>query len=132
MPHVYTRVKIKLQLSGSIISCNFSNCVIFTFLVPRLTANPVSNEFLNGETITLECMPSVPDTELYWTYDTVSGRGNITTDTLSRSPFLSNSSFLHQLILPIANVSDTGSYSCVVPGPLGERQTISFIVVPGK
>ena len=108
--------------------------MIFTiYLVPTLTADPVSNEFLSGETITLGCMPSASDIELYWTYDTDSGGGNITTDTLSRSPFLSNSPLLHQLILPIAIVSATGNYSCVIPEPRGEiSQTISFTVIPGK
>ena len=105
--------------------------------MPTLTAVPINDdEVLSGETITFECMPSNSDdhgVELFWTYETISGRGTIKTENISQSQFLSNSSLLHRLILPIANVNDTGNYSCIVSG-LHRRisQTISLIVVSGK
>ena len=76
-----------------------------------------------------------PNVELFWTYETVSGRGTIKTDNISQSQFLSNSSLLHQLMLPIATINDTGIYSCNVSGLDGDRrvsQTISLTVTPGK
>ena len=76
-----------------------------------------------------------PDVELFWTYETVIGRGTIKTDNISQSQFLSNSSLLHQLILPIATINDTGNYSCIVSGLRGDRrvsQAISLTVAPGK
>ena len=103
--------------------------------MPNITAVQFNKDFLSGETITFECIPSYPDVELYWTYETSSGSGNITIDSISQSRFLNRSSLLHQLILPIANVNDTGNYSCVVPGPPGDciiSQTIPLTVLPGK
>ena len=112
-----------------LITCNF------LFVVPTLTAVHLDKEFLSGETVTFECTPSYPDVELYWRYETNSNSGKITIDNISQSKFLNTSSMLHQLILPIATVNDTGNYSCVVPGPPGDReisQTISLTVLSGK
>ena len=84
----------------------------------------------------IECTPSDPDLELYWTYETSNANGTVTIDTISESKFLSESSLFHQLIIPIATVRDTGSYSCVIPRPPGDNiiisKTISLNVLPGK
>ena len=110
--------------------------LLFIYIVPALEAVLLDKEFLSGETVTLECGPSYPDIELYWIYETSSGNGTITTDNISQSKFLNGSSLLrlNQLILPIATVSDTGSYSCALRGPPGDpviSQTISLTVLPG-
>ena len=86
--------------------------------------------------MTFECIPSDPDLELYWIYETENSFGNVTTDSISQSEFLSGSSLLHQLILPNATVNDTGNYSCVVQGSPSDGamlfETISLTVLPGK
>ena len=108
--------------------------LLFIYIVPALDAVPFDKEFLSGETVTFECVPAYPDVELYWIYETSSGNGTITTDNISQSKFLNGSSLLHQLILPIATASDTGSYSCALRGPPGDpviSQTISLTVLPG-
>lgn len=92
-------------------------------------------DHLSGETVVFECNSSDPNVELYWRYQTNDGNGSVTIDTISQSRFLSESPQLHQLILPIASVSDTGNYTCVVQGPLQDgiiSQTISLNVLPGK
>ena len=93
------------------------------------------SEILSGETLVFECMLSHPDDiELFWTYQTNDGNGSITIDTISQSRFLSESSLLHQLILPITTAGDTGNYSCVVRAPLGVNiyRTIEVNISPGK
>ena len=108
--------------------------MVLLFIVPALEAVHFDKKFLSGETVTFTCIPSYPDVELYWTYETSSGNGTITTDNISQSKFLNGSSLFHQLILPIATVNDTGSYSCALRGPPGDcviSQTISLIVLPG-
>ena len=102
--------------------------------MPSLTAVTLDDR-LSGETVVFECRPSDPNVVLYWTYQTNDGNGSVTIDTISQSRFLSGSPQLHQLILPIATVSDTGIYTCVVQGPLEDdiiSQTISLTVLPGK
>ena len=83
-----------------------------------------------------ECVPSVANLELYWTYETNDSFGNITIDNVFQSKFLIESTFLHKLILPIADVSDAGNYSCVIRRPPNDTviisETISLNVLPGK
>ena len=49
---------------------------------------------------------------------------------------MNESSLLHQLTLSKATTSDTGNYSCVVPGPPEDSvtisETLSLSVLPGK
>ena len=115
-------------------NCVFIITMVLLFIVPALEAAHFDKKFLSGETVTFTCIPSYPDVGLYWTYETSSGNGTITTDNISQSKFLNGSSLLYQLILPIATMNDTGNYSCALRGPLGDHtisQTISLTVLPG-
>ena len=95
---------------------------------------------LSGESVEFTCTPSDDTLEMYWTYETNSGIDNVTVDSISQTKFLSDSLLLHQLLLPIAAVNDTGNYTCIVRGPPGNNivmisqvsQTISLNVSPGK
>ena len=55
---------------------------------------------------------------------------------INRSRFQSQSDSLHQLVIPVAIVSDTGSYTCLIKNSFSNviilNQTISLIVVPGN
>jgi len=60
----------------------------------------------------------------------------INTLSIFQSKFISESLLLHQLVLPIATISDTGNYSCVVQTFIPNdntiiSQTISLTVIPG-
>lgn len=83
--------------------------------------------------MTFECIPLYP-VELYWTYETTNSFDNVTVDTISQSKFLKGSSLLHQLILPIATVNDTGNYTCFVQGQYSDSifQVITLTVLPGE
>ena len=115
---------------------NILNNICFLYVVPSLTTAELNIEYLNGEIVTIECTPSDPDLELYWTYQTSDGNGTVTIDTISETKFLTESSLFHQLIIPIATVRDTGSYSCVIQRPPGDNiiisKMISLNVLPGK
>ena len=39
-------------------------------IVPTLEAPSSSTVVVSGETVTLQCIPSDPELELYWTYET--------------------------------------------------------------
>ena len=70
----------------------------------------------SGDTVTIECQPSVSCLGIYrmWTYLTVGGAGNLTTlEELNQSRF-QDQPLLEQLILPVATVNDTGNYACIV------------------
>ena len=115
-------------------------CKTVGIIVPFFTDTNLtvvhSNKFenLSGETVVFECMPSPPNIELFWTYQTNNGYGSVTIDTISQSRFLSESSLFHQLILPIATAGDTGNYSCVVRGLPGVNisKPIEVTISPGK
>ena len=105
-------------------------------IVPTLETPSSSFTVVSGETVTLQCIPSDPELELYWTYETRHGFGTVTVNNISQSRFLNGSSLLHQLILPNTTTSDTGNYNCVVPGPPEDSvtisETLSLSVLPGK
>ena len=104
--------------------------------MPTLTVPSSNITVLSGETITLQCTPSDPELELYWTYESSYGSGIVTVNNISRSRFSSGSSLLHQLILPNATTSDTGNYSCVVQSPpdidVAISERLSVTISPGK
>lgn len=110
--------------------------VCFICIGPTLTASNLTIGVISGETITFECIPSDPDLELYWTYETIDSFGSVTVDNISESKFLTESSLLHQLILPNATVNDTGTYRCVIQMPPGDSviisETVSLTVIPGN
>ena len=91
---------------------------------------------MSGENVTLKCMPSLDDIELYWTYQTVNSDGTVTSTNISQSKYLTQSSLFHHLILPIATVNDTGLYTCIMRGSSDNNvtvsQTILLTVLPGK
>lgn len=90
---------------------------------------------MNGQSVSFECVPSHDNIELYWTYQTNTGKSIVTTTNISQSKFLTESLLLHQLTLPVATVSDTGNYTCIVQASSGNNvmisQTISLTVLPG-
>ena len=61
---------------------------------------------------------------------------NIEIDNLFQSKFISESPLLHQLILPIATINDTGNYTCIIQrnseNSTIASQTISLTVLPGN
>jgi len=95
---------------------------------------------LTGDTVTLECQPSIAcsDIQRIWTYVTADSSGNITNlGDVKNSRFQSQSSLLLQLTLPVATVSDTGNYTCIVKSSFDDtfvvlNQTISLTVIPSK
>ena len=93
-------------------------------------------ESLNGETVVFKCIPSDANLELYWEFETNNVTGIVTTGDILQSKFLSESPLLHQLILPIATVTDTGNYTCIVRGyssnNIQASQTVSLTVIAGK
>ena len=104
-------------------------------IVPTVTTGSSSIGILSGKNVTFECLPSDPDIELYWRYQTNDGnRGTITVDSISETRFLSESSLLHQLILPNATINDGGIYECVAQEPFSSiaSDTIELNVLPGK
>ena len=105
-------------------------------IVPTLETPSSNIAVVSGETVTLQCIPSDPELELYWTYETRHDFGTVTVNNISQSRFLNGSSLLHQLILPNTTISDTGNYNCVVPGPPEDSvtisETLSLSVLPGK
>ena len=87
--------------------------------------------------MTFTCTPYDDNLELFWIYITEDNDfGSIEIDNLFQSKFLSESPLLHQLILPIATINDTGNYTCIVKRSSGDStivsQTISLTVLPGK
>ena len=103
-------------------------------IVPTVTTGSSSIGILSGENVTFECLPSDPDIELYWRYQTNGNRGNITIDSISETRFLSELPLLHQLILPNATINDGGIYECVAQEPFSSiaSETIVLDVLPGK
>ena len=83
---------------------------------------------LSGQDVTLRCVPSDNDIELYWTYQTVNTDGTVTSTNMSQSKYLTNSSLFHHLTLPIATVNDTGLYTCIVHRSSDSNVTISQII----
>ena len=106
------------------------------YIVPTLEAPNSNTEAVSRDTVTLQCIPSDPELELYWTYETSHDFGIVTVNNISQSRFLSESSLLHLLTLPNATTSDTGNYSCVVQSPPEDSvtisETLSLSVLPGK
>ena len=108
--------------------------MIYISIVPTITTRSLNIGFLSGENVTLECLSSDPDIELFWIYRTRDGnRGNITIDSISETRFLSDSPLLHRLTLPSATVSDSGVYTCVAQEPFSSIATaaITLNVLPG-
>lgn len=93
-----------------------------------------SIEVLSGETVTFECIPSIPNLQLHWTYqlDGSNDTFTVTADNIFRTKFLNRSSLLHQLILPISAVSDTGSYHCIATDDTGLDKFLYLDVSSGK
>ena len=109
---------------------------MLVYVVPSIEVASSNIRALSGETVTFECKPS-DDLELFWTFTTTrSSIDTVNINNISASIFLSTSSLFHQLVLPIADVRDTGNYTCVVQGPPDENitffQTITLTVLPGK
>ena len=115
--------------------------LFFSLAVPTITTTNVI-EVLNGERVTLECLPSNSNLNITWRYETINGdSGEIAFqfdegDGDGRNSIFSiPSSNLHQIIIPVADVADTGSYTCIIQGPPGDSEmiseTISLTVEPG-
>ena len=115
--------------------CNLFVC-LFVCIEVSITIDSQYVGIVSGENVTLECIPSHPDVELYWSYQTADGIGTVRINDVSELKFISDSPLLHQLVLPNASASDTGNYSCHVQTPLGVdimvSQTITLTVLPGK
>ena len=108
----------------------------FYVAVPSVETPSLNIKSLNGETVVFKCTPSDANLELYWEFETNNVTGIVTTGDILQSKFLSESPLLHQLILPIATVTDTGNYTCIVRGyssnNIQASQTVSLIVIAGK
>lgn len=68
---------------------------------------------------------------------TQNGFGSLTSlEDVNMSRFQSQSPLLHQLVIPVATVNDTGNYTCIVRAFLNTviifKQTISLTVTPGN
>ena len=91
---------------------------------------------MSGENVTLKCIPSDDDIELYWIYQTINSDGTVTSTNISQSKYLTQSSLFHHLTLPIATVNDIGHYTCIVQGysvsDVMFSQTISLTVLSGE
>ena len=91
---------------------------------------------MSGETVVFKCTPSNANLGLYWEFKTNSATGIVTADNIHQLKFLSESPLLHQLILPIATVADTGNYTCIVRGyssnNMQASQTVPLTVLAGK
>ena len=101
-----------------------------------MVASSLNIMSLNGETVVFKCTPSNANLELYWEFNTSEDTGIVTADDILQSKFLSDSPLLHQLILPITTVNDTGNYTCIVRGyssnNMQASQTVSLTVLAGK
>ena len=110
-------------------------CVIFLLIVPTITTISPSIGVLNGENVTIACIPSDPDIEMFWVYETADGsRDSVTVANVSVTRFLSDSPLLHRLVLPNATYSDAGTYQCVAQGLIGSvvRKLTRLNVLPSK
>ena len=90
-------------------------------------------EVLNGQEVTLQCQPSNNNLELQWTYTTMFDTDN-NVDALG-SRFQNQSSLLHQLTIPVANITDSGNYTCTIkglPDGITVSQTIILTVLSGE
>ena len=107
----------------------------FLLIVPTITTISPSIGVLNGENVTIACIPSDPDIEMFWVYETTDGsRGSVTVTNVSVTRFLSDSPLLHRLVLPNATYSDAGTYRCVPQGPIGSvvSELTRLNVLPSK
>jgi len=86
-------------------------------------------EVLSGKSVTLHCPPSNDSLGLQWTHNAVApSRGNIDVENLT-------STARHQLTIPVADVSDSGNYTCTIrglPDGITVSQIIVLTVLPGK
>ena len=97
---------------------------------------------LSGESVTLECLPSNSDLEFVWYYETANDSGPISFQSEGDEDpvplplqFSIPSRNLYQIILPVADITDTGNYTCIIQGPPDDNvvisETISLTVEPG-
>ena len=109
-------------------------CINHFVIAPSIRLPSLNIKTLHGETVSFKCPPSNNTNELYWTYMTVDNDSDsVNNNNVSQSKFLSGSTSLDQLILPIATASDTGNYTCIVQGINNViSQTITLTVLPGK
>ena len=125
-------------MSVNVVNCvQDSNYIRFCFMhnytEPSIIVTSINNTVLSGQNVTFGCIPFDDDIELYWTYQIVNTDGTVTSTNISQSKYLTNLSLLHHLTLPIATVSDTGFYTCIVRGSCTTiSQTISLTVLPGN
>ena len=117
--------------------CTFyvnSHVLAFISIVPTITTHSPNIGILSGENVTFECLSSDPNIELFWTYQTNRSSNTITIDNITETRFLSDSSLLHRLTLPSANVSDEGVYRCIAQQPFSSiaTETIVLNVLPGE
>ena len=118
----------------------YATCVSYIIHCTEPTIDALTTiEVLNGDTATLECQPSIScfGIQRIWTYMTKFDSGSFRSlEDINRSRFQSQSDSLHQLVIPVATVSDTGSYTCLIKNSFSNviifNQTISLIVVPGN
>ena len=114
----------------------YLNFVYDIVAVPSVETPSLNIKSLNGETVVFECTPSNVNLELSWEFKTSNATDIVTAADIFQSKFLSESPLLHQLILPIATVADTGNYTCIVRGysssNMQASQTVSLTVMAGK
>ena len=110
--------------------------LFYTYTVLFINTSSDNITAMSGENVTLKCIPSVDDIELYWTYQTVNNDGTVTSTNISQSKYLTQSSLFHHLTLPIATVNDTGHYTCIVRGSFDSdvmfSETILLTVLSGE
>ena len=108
-----------MYLHNCVSSCSLENIIV--------TTSFAGITILQGDNVTLSCVPSQPDVALQWSYN--NGEVGSSPNHQFAPPFLN-----HDLTITNANDTDSGSYACAfkLRNRIIDQKTITLVIVPSE